>query len=42
MVSNNIFMAGIEQVYVHVRRNNTPAQALYQKIGFEVTLSSQI
>ncbi|KGN66295.1 uncharacterized protein LOC101207838 [Cucumis sativus] len=35
---------GIEQVYVHVRRNNTPAQALYQKIGFEVveTASSQL
>lgn len=33
-------MAGIEQVYVHVHRNNLPAQALYQKIGFEVMSTS--
>ncbi|XP_022147601.1 uncharacterized protein LOC111016486 [Momordica charantia] len=36
--------SGIEQVYVHVHRNNTPAQALYRKIGFEVVekASSQL
>ncbi|CAK9328185.1 unnamed protein product [Citrullus colocynthis] len=36
--------SGIEQVYVHVHRNNLPAQALYQKIGFEVVeiASSQL
>ncbi|WJX24334.1 N-terminal methionine N(alpha)-acetyltransferase NatE [Trifolium repens] len=28
--------AGVRQVYVHVDRNNTPAQLLYQKMGFEM------
>lgn len=28
--------AGVEQVYVHVHRNNLVAQELYQKTGFEV------
>ncbi|GLT68027.1 hypothetical protein SLA2020_402900 [Shorea laevis] len=27
---------GVEQVYVHVHRSNTPAQELYQKMGFEM------
>ena len=27
---------GVEQVFVHVHRNNGPAQELYQKMGFEV------
>ncbi|XP_022888284.1 uncharacterized protein LOC111403881 isoform X1 [Olea europaea var. sylvestris] len=27
---------GAEQVFVHVHRHNTPAQRLYQKMGFEV------
>jgi ribosomal protein S18 acetylase RimI-like enzyme len=27
---------GVKQVYVHVDRNNTPAQLLYQKMGFKV------
>lgn len=27
---------GVEQVYVHVHRNNLVAQELYQKTGFEV------
>ncbi|KAK7281293.1 hypothetical protein RIF29_09131 [Crotalaria pallida] len=27
---------GVTQVYVHVDRNNRPAQILYQKIGFEI------
>ncbi|XP_059634744.1 GCN5-related N-acetyltransferase 6, chloroplastic [Cornus florida] len=27
---------GAEEVFVHVHRNNSPAQDLYQKIGFEV------
>ncbi|KAG6588080.1 hypothetical protein SDJN03_16645, partial [Cucurbita argyrosperma subsp. sororia] len=36
--------SGIEQVYVHVHRNNTPARILYEKIGFEVVeiASSQL
>ncbi|KAH1209505.1 N-alpha-acetyltransferase MAK3 [Glycine max] len=29
---------GLTQVYVHVDRNNRPAQILYQKMGFEVIL----
>lgn len=35
---------GAEQVFVHVHRNNKPAQLLYQKMGFEVveTASSQL
>ncbi|XP_015572911.1 uncharacterized protein LOC107261016 [Ricinus communis] len=35
---------GIEDVYVHVHRNNIPAQELYQKIGFEIVeaASSQL
>ena len=31
--------AGVEQVYVHVYRDNRAAQELYRKMGFEVTLS---
>lgn len=31
-----IHLAGVRQVYVHVDRNNRPAQLLYQKMGFEV------
>ncbi|CAK7352456.1 unnamed protein product [Dovyalis caffra] len=31
---------GIEHVYVHVHRNNTPAQELYEKMGFEVGIQS--
>ncbi|WVZ18303.1 hypothetical protein V8G54_005625 [Vigna mungo] len=30
--------AGVTQVYVHVDKNNSPAQILYQKMGFEVIL----
>ncbi|WOH08982.1 hypothetical protein DCAR_0728433 [Daucus carota subsp. sativus] len=35
---------GAEQVFVHVHRNNKPAQLLYQKMGFEVVeiASSQL
>ncbi|GLT74292.1 hypothetical protein SLA2020_460970 [Shorea laevis] len=35
---------GIEQVYVHVHRNNRPAKELYQKMGFEMVelASSQL
>ncbi|VVA99074.1 unnamed protein product [Arabis nemorensis] len=29
-------LSGVEQVYVHVHRNNSVAQELYQKTGFEV------
>lgn len=35
-------VTGIEQVYVHVHRNNTPARVLYEKIGFEVIIYSHI
>ncbi|BAT80044.1 hypothetical protein VIGAN_02300400 [Vigna angularis var. angularis] len=28
--------AGVTQVYVHVDKNNSPAQILYQKMGFEM------
>ncbi|KAH7519294.1 hypothetical protein FEM48_Zijuj08G0020700 [Ziziphus jujuba var. spinosa] len=31
---------GIERVYVHVHRDNAPAQELYRKMGFEVILYS--
>ncbi|KAJ9168041.1 hypothetical protein P3X46_019616 [Hevea brasiliensis] len=35
---------GVEHVYVHVHRNNTPAQELYEKMGFEIVeaASSQL
>ncbi|KAJ6913876.1 hypothetical protein NC651_016204 [Populus alba x Populus x berolinensis] len=35
---------GIEHAYVHVHRNNTPAQKLYEKMGFEIVeaASSQL
>eukprot|EP00261_Vitis_vinifera_P008864 XP_002278105.2 PREDICTED: uncharacterized protein LOC100254310 [Vitis vinifera] len=35
---------GVEQVFVHVHRNNGPAQELYQKMGFEMVevASSQL
>lgn len=36
MVNLDFSLAGAEQVYVHVNRNNIAAQELYQKIGFEV------
>jgi hypothetical protein len=33
---SNPCVTGIEHAYVHVHRNNTPAQKLYEKMGFEV------
>lgn len=35
---------GVENVYVHVHRNNRPAQELYEKMGFEIieAASSQL
>ncbi|KAL8119896.1 hypothetical protein AgCh_017133 [Apium graveolens] len=42
--TDQIRMTGAEQVFVHVHRNNKPAQLLYQKMGFEVVeiASSQL
>ncbi|KAL0742388.1 hypothetical protein Bca4012_083901 [Brassica carinata] len=34
-------LSGVEQVYVHVHRNNLVAQELYQKTGFEVVEMGQ-
>jgi ribosomal protein S18 acetylase RimI-like enzyme len=31
-----VLVAGVEQVYVHVHKNNSVAQELYQKTGFKV------
>lgn len=36
--NSRIHLAGVTQVYVHVDKNNSPAQILYQKMGFEVIL----
>ncbi|XP_061352509.1 GCN5-related N-acetyltransferase 6, chloroplastic-like isoform X2 [Gastrolobium bilobum] len=43
IASNMIYFAvetaksnGVTQIYVHVDRNNSPAQILYQKMGFEL------
>lgn len=35
-ITDQVHMIGAEQVFVHVHRNNKPAQLLYQKMGFEV------
>ncbi|ESQ37022.1 hypothetical protein EUTSA_v10002632mg [Eutrema salsugineum] len=34
-------LSGVEQVYVHVHRNNIVAQELYQKTGFEMVETGQ-
>uniref|UniRef100_A0A1J3EFA8 N-acetyltransferase domain-containing protein n=1 Tax=Noccaea caerulescens TaxID=107243 RepID=A0A1J3EFA8_NOCCA len=34
-------LSGVEQVYVHVHRNNLVAQELYQKTGFEIVETGQ-
>ncbi|OAY53998.1 uncharacterized protein LOC110612066 isoform X2 [Manihot esculenta] len=34
--------SGVEQVYVHVHRNNIPAQDLYEKIGFEIVEAASL
>ncbi|KAJ6913877.1 hypothetical protein NC651_016204 [Populus alba x Populus x berolinensis] len=41
---SNPCVTGIEHAYVHVHRNNTPAQKLYEKMGFEIVeaASSQL
>lgn len=37
-----VLVAGVEQVYVHVHKNNSVAQELYQKTGFEVKTSNSL